>query len=213
MPKNWCFWFLEKTLESPLDSKEIKPVNPKGNQSWIFIGRTDAEAEAPILWPLDAKYQLTGKDPHAGKEGRKRMTEDEMVWWHHRLNGLESGQTLEDGEGQQSLVCCSPWGRKESDMIGQLNNSTALPFETLSYVFSQGLAHMPCPQEAFLRPSCQRWVPPLWSPMWPCLPSSNIPTLFFVLALDLALSFSRVRAMLCPPLTQCTAAQNDMMCS
>ena len=93
-PKNWCFWtvVLEKTLENPLDCKEIKPVNPKGNQSWIFIGRTDAEAEAPILWPPDVKNCLIGKDPDAGKDWRqeeKGTTEDETVWWHHRLNGHE----------------------------------------------------------------------------------------------------------------------------
>ena len=93
-PKNWGFWtvVLEKTLESPLDSKEIQPVHPKGNQSWIFIGRTDVEAEAPVLWLPDAKNWLIGKDPDAGKDWRqeeKGMTEDEMVGWHHRLNGHE----------------------------------------------------------------------------------------------------------------------------
>ena len=92
--KNWCFWtvVLEKTLESPLDCKEIHPVHSKGNQSWIFIGRTDAEAEAPILWPPDAKSWLTGKDPDAGKDWRqeeKGTTEDEMVGWHHQLDGHE----------------------------------------------------------------------------------------------------------------------------
>ena len=93
MPKNWCFStvVLEKTLESPLVSKEIQPVRPQGNQSWIFIGRTDAEAETPILWPPDRKSQLTAKDPDAGKDWRreKRMTEDKMVGWHHWLNGHE----------------------------------------------------------------------------------------------------------------------------
>ena len=94
--KNWCFWamVLEKTLESPLDCKEIQPVHPKGNQSWIFIGRTDAEAETPILWPPDVKNWLIGKDPDAGNNWRqeeKGMTEDEMVGWHHRLNGHEFG--------------------------------------------------------------------------------------------------------------------------
>ena len=101
-------------LENPLDSKEIKPVNPKGNQPCIFIGRTDAEAEALILWPPDAKSQLIGKDPEAGKDWRqeeKGVTEDEMVGWHHRLNGCE--QTPGDSEGQGSLACCSPWGYKE----------------------------------------------------------------------------------------------------
>ena len=99
-PKNWCLWtvVLEKTLESLLDSKEIKPVNPKGNQLWIFTGRTDAEVEAPILWAPDAKSQLIGEDPDAGKDWRqeeKGMTEDEMVGWHHWLNGHEFEQTLE----------------------------------------------------------------------------------------------------------------------
>ena len=116
--KNWCFWtvVLEKTLESPLDCKEIKAVNPKGNQSWIFIGRIDAEAEAPILWPHNVKSWLIRKDPDAGKDWRqegKRMTEDEMAGWHHWLNGHEFEQTLEDGEGQGSVVCCSPWGHKD----------------------------------------------------------------------------------------------------
>ena len=94
VPKNWSFWtvVLEKTLESPLNCKEIQPVHPKENQSWIFIGRTDAEAETPILWPPDAKTWLIWKDPDAGKDWRqeKGMTEDEMVEWHHRLNGHES---------------------------------------------------------------------------------------------------------------------------
>ena len=116
-PRNWSVWtvVLEKTLESPLDSQEIKPVNPKGNQSWIFIGRTDAEAEIPILWPPDAKNWLIGKDPDSGKDrrqGGKGTTENEMFGWHHRLNGHEFEQALRDGEGQGSLKCCSPWGCK-----------------------------------------------------------------------------------------------------
>jgi len=123
--KNWCFRtaMLEKTLESPLDSKEIKPVNPKGNQPWIVIGRTDAEA--PILWPPDVKSRLIGKDPDAEKDWsqeEKGTTEDEMVGWHHRLNGHEFEQTPGDSEGQESLVCYSPWGRKESDTTWQLNS-------------------------------------------------------------------------------------------
>ena len=117
--KNWCLWIvvMEKTPESPLDSKEIKPVNPKGNQSWIFTGRTDIEA--PILWSPDAKCQLIGKDPDAGKNWRqkeKEEIENEIVGWHHRLNGPEFEPTPGDSEGQGSLVCCSPWGCKESDM-------------------------------------------------------------------------------------------------
>ena len=97
MPKNWCFWtvVLEKTLESPLNCKEIKPVNPRGNQPWIFIGRTDAEAETTILWPPDVKSQLIGKDPDAGKDWRqeKGTVEDEIVGWHHWFNGHEFEQT------------------------------------------------------------------------------------------------------------------------
>ena len=108
-PKNWCFWImvLEKTLECPLDCKEIKPVNTKGYQPWIFIGRI--VAEAPTLWPPDAKSQLTGKIPHAGEDWRQKgMTEDEKVGWHHWLNGHEFEQAPEDGEGQGSLA----WGHK-----------------------------------------------------------------------------------------------------
>ena len=115
---------LQKTLESSLDSKEIKPVNPKRNQSWIFIGRTDAEAEAPILWPPNVKRQLIGKDADAEKDWRQKeetATEDEMVGWHHRLDGHEFEQALGGGEGQGNLACCSPWGCKESDMTEQLN--------------------------------------------------------------------------------------------
>ena len=109
---NWCIWtvVLEKTLESPLDCKEIQPVHPKGNQPWLFIGRTDAEAEAPTLWPPDVKSWLTGKDPDAGKDwGQKenKTTEDVMVGWHHWLNGHEFEQTLGDSEGQESLLYCS----------------------------------------------------------------------------------------------------------
>ena len=118
--KNWCFWtvVLEKTLESSLDCKDIKSVSPKGNQSWILIGRTDAEAETPILWPPDVKNWLIGKDPDAGKDWRqeeKGMTEDEMVGWHHRHNGHEFEQAPGVGDGQGSLVCCSLWGCKELD--------------------------------------------------------------------------------------------------
>ena len=125
VPKNWCFWtvVLEKTLEGPLDCKEIKQVHPKGNQSWIFIGRTDAEPEAPVFWP-DGKNVLIGKDPDAGKDWRqeeKGMTEDEMVGRYHWLYRHEFEQALGDGDGQGSLACCSPWGRKDSDMTEWLN--------------------------------------------------------------------------------------------
>ena len=120
VPKNWCFWavVLERILESPLDFQEIQPVHPKGNQFWIFIGRTDAEAETPILWPPDVKSWLTGKDPDAGKDWRreeKGTTEDEMVGWYHRLNGHGFGWTLRVGDGQGGLACCSPWGRRVRD--------------------------------------------------------------------------------------------------
>ena len=122
--KNWCFWtvVLEKTLESPLDCKEIQP-HPKGNHSWIFIGRTDAEVETPILWPPEAKNWLIGKDPDTGKDGRQEEKGrlKGMVGWHHRLNGHEFEQTLWVGDGQGSLACCSPWGCKELDMTEQLN--------------------------------------------------------------------------------------------
>ena len=135
VPKNWCFLtvVLEKTLESPLDCKEIKLVNPNGNQPWIFIGRTDAKAEASVLWPPDAKSWLIRKDCDAGKDWRqeKGTTEDEMVREHHWLNGHEFKQAPGDGEGQGSLPCCSPWGRKESDATEWLNTTTnkILPIE------------------------------------------------------------------------------------
>ena len=124
--KNWCFWtmVLEKTLESPLDRKEIQQVHPQGDQSWVFTGRTD-EAETPILWPLDVKSWLIWKDPDAGKDWgqEKGMTADEVVGWHHRLNGHEFGWTLGGGDRQGSLACCSSWGRKE---FTQLSDWTEL---------------------------------------------------------------------------------------
>ena len=124
--KNSCFWtvVLEKTLDSLLDCKEIQPVHPKGNQSWVFIGRSDVEAETPTLWPPDAKSWLIGKDPDAGKDWgqeEKGTTEDEMVGWHPGLNGHEFGWTPGVGDGQGGLVCCSSWGCKELDMTGQVN--------------------------------------------------------------------------------------------
>ena len=114
VPKNWYFWtvVLEKTFESLLDCNEIKPVYPKGKQSWIFIRRTDAEAEALILWPHDAKNWLIGKDPDAGKDWgleEKGTRDDEMVGWHHQLNGHEFGWTPGVGNGQGGLKCCCPW--------------------------------------------------------------------------------------------------------
>jgi len=124
--KNWCFGtvVLEKTLESPLDYKEeIQPVHPKGNQSWIFIGRTDAETDTPIIWPPDGKNWLIGKATDAGKDWRqeeKGTTEDEIFGCHHLLDGHEFECTLGIGDGQGNLECCSSWGHKESDTTGWL---------------------------------------------------------------------------------------------
>ena len=116
---------LEKTLESPLDCKEIQPVHPKGHQSWIFIGRTDAEAETPILWPPDAKNWFIWKDPDAGQDWKweeKGTIEDEIVGWHHRLDGHEFEQAPGVSVGQGGLACCNSWGRKESDTTERPNN-------------------------------------------------------------------------------------------
>ena len=124
--KNWCFWtvVLEKTLESPLDCKGIQPVHSKGDQSWVFIGRTDAEAETPIFRSPDAKSWLIRKDPDAGKnwgQEEKGTTEDEMVGWHHQLDEHEFEQAVEVGNGQGSLPCCSPWGPKALDPTEWMN--------------------------------------------------------------------------------------------
>ena len=118
-PKNWCFWtvVLEKTLESPLDCKEVQLVHPKEDQSWVFIGRTDVEAETPILWPCDANNGLIWKDPDAGKYWGR----EEMVGWHHRLDAHGFVWTPGVGDGQGGLVCCVSWGHKESDMTEWLN--------------------------------------------------------------------------------------------
>ena len=126
--KNWCFWtvVLEKTLESPLDNNKIKPVNHEENKFWIFIWRTDAEAEAPILCLPDVKSWLIWKDPDAGKDWRqeeKGTTEDEMVGWHHQPNGHGFEQVQGDSEGQRSLEHCSPWGHRELNTTYWLNNS------------------------------------------------------------------------------------------
>ena len=131
MPKNWCLWMvvLEKTPEGLLDSKEIKPVNLKGNQTWILSGRTNAKAEVTVFWSYDMNNQLIGKVPDAGKDWgqkEKRASEEKMAGWHHQWNGHELGQTLGDGEGQGSLACCSPWGCKELDMTEWLNKNNKL---------------------------------------------------------------------------------------
>ena len=122
--KNWCFWTVvfEKPLESPLDCKEIQPVHLKGTQSWVFIVRTDAKAETPVLWPPHAQSWLTGKDPRRdwGQE-EKGTTEDEMTEWHHQLDGHEFEWTPGVGDGQGGLACCDSWGHKELDMTEWLN--------------------------------------------------------------------------------------------
>ena len=125
-PKNRCFWtvVLEKILESPLDCKEIHPVHSKGDQTWVFFGRTDAKADTPILWPLHVKSWLIGKDSDAGRDWgqeEKGTTEDEMAGWHHRLNGREFEWTPGVGDRQGGLACCNSWGRKESDTTEWLN--------------------------------------------------------------------------------------------
>ena len=131
----WCFWtvVLEKTLESPLDCKEIQPVHSKGNRSWLFFGRTDGKAETPVLWPPDVKSWLIGKDPDSGRDWgqeEKGMTEDEMAGWHHGLDGHESEWTPGVGDGQGGLACCDSWGSKELDMTERLNWTEACLFST-----------------------------------------------------------------------------------
>ena len=132
--EDWFFWtvMLEKTLESPLDCKEIQPVHRKGDQSWVFIGRTDAEAETPILWPPHVKSWLIGKDSDAGRDWRqeeKGTTEDEMAGWHRRLDGHEFGWTPGVGDGQGGLACCDSWGRNKVDPT---ENWTELKYVRLS---------------------------------------------------------------------------------
>ena len=125
-PKNWCFWtaVLDKTLESPLDCREIQPVHSKGDQSWVFFGRNDGEAETPVLWPPHAKSWLIGKDSDDGRDcgqEEKGMTEDEMAGWHHQLDGQEFGWTPGVGDGQGGLMCFYSWCGKESDTTERLN--------------------------------------------------------------------------------------------
>ena len=129
--ENWCFWtvLLGKTLESPLDCKGFQAVHPKGDQSWVFTGRTDAEAETPVLWPPDVKSWLIGKDPDAGRDwGQEEegTAEDEMAGWHHRLDGHEFEWTPGVGDGQGGLVCCDSWGRKDKPDMTERPNWTEL---------------------------------------------------------------------------------------
>ena len=162
--KNWCFWtvVLEKTLESPLDCKEIKPVHPKGNQSWVFIGRTYVEAETPIIQPPDAKSLLIWKDPDAGRDWvqeEKGTTEDEMAGWHHLLDGHGFGWTLGVGDGQGGLACFGSLGHKESDTTERLNwtDVVILPFFGI----------------ALLRDWNENWPFPV---LWPLLSFPNLLT-------------------------------------
>ena len=171
--KNWCVWtvVLEKILESPLDCKEIQPVHPKLNQSWIFIGRTNSEAETPILWPPDAKNWLIWKDPDAGKDWKqeeKGTTENEMVGWHYRLNRHEFEQALAVGDGQRSLVCCSPWGHTQSDRTERLNwtiSSSCCPlllpsvFPSVRLFASSGQSNGASASASVLSLNIQGWFP------------------------------------------------------
>ena len=167
--KNRCFWtvLLKKTLKSPLESKEIKPVNPKGNQSWIIIGRTDVKTETLILWPSDAKNWLIGKDPDAGKDWRQEetgMTKNEMVGWHHRLNRHEFEQATGDSDGQGSLTCCRLWGHKvRHDWVTELNWLNRIKIKPMCS-WSQGWSHLM--ERADLSPTP---TPPAQLTLVPCL--------------------------------------------
>ena len=149
MLKNWCFWtvVLEKTLESPLDCKEIQPVCSEGDQSWDFFGRNDAEAETPVFWPPHVKSWLIWKDPDAGRDWgqeEKGMTEDETAEWHHRLDGRESEWTPGVGDGQGGLMCCDSRGRKESDTTERLNWTESIM--TGVYIKKRGICTQTCIQ-------------------------------------------------------------------
>ena len=186
-PKNWCFWtvVLEKILESPLDCKEIQPVHPKGDQSWVFFGRTDATAETPILWPPHVKSWLIGKDSDAGRDWgqeEKGTTEDEKAGWHHWLYGHEFVWTLRVGDGQGGLVCCDSWGRKESDMTERLNWTELIQYSSLCYTLGPrcfihskcNSLQLPTPRASLVAQMVKNlpamretWVPSLgWEDLW-----------------------------------------------
>ena len=157
-PKNGCLQtvVLEKTPESVLDSMEIKPVSFKGNQPWILVRRTDAEDEAPVFWSSDTNRQLTGKVPDAGKDWgqkEKRVSEDEMAGWHHWCNGHETGQTSGDGEERGGLVCCSPWGRRESDTAGWLKNNKPSVSQEDLYCIQNSLSVQGVTNHVFSKPT------------------------------------------------------------
>ena len=139
--KNWCFWtvVLKKTLTCPLDCKEIQPVHPKGDQSWVFTGKTDVEAETPMLWPPHGKSWLIGKDPDAGRDWgqeEKGMTEDEMAGWHHWLDGHEFEWTLGDGDGQGGLACCNSWVAKSRTLLSDWTELMRCGGHTYAHVIS-----------------------------------------------------------------------------
>ena len=191
---------LEKTLESPLDCKVIQPVHPKADQSWVLIGRTDIEAETPVLWPPGAKRWLTGKDPDAGRDWgqeEKGTTEDEMVGWHHCLDGHEFEQAPGVGDGLWSLVCCNPWDCKELDMTEQLNWTELNWLDSLSFAFIRltynpkwgstrklvclqsfgHLSHLPAKCGHFV----QSWVrkAPICYRSWPLIATEDAPALYW----------------------------------
>ena len=161
VPKNWCFWtvVLEKTLESPLDCKEIQAVHSEGDQPWDFFGRNDAEAETPVLWPSHAKSWLIGRDSDAGRDWgqeEKGMTEDEMAGWHHWLDGCESGWTPGVVDGQGGLASCDSWGLKESDMTEQLNWADIYVPQLLSPLICQWISMLLSLETANLEPRYRR---------------------------------------------------------
>ena len=179
--KNWCFWtvVLEKTLEGPLDCKEIQPVHTEGDQPWDFFGRNDAEAETPVLWPPHVKSWLIGKDSDAGRDWgqeEKGTTENEMAGWHHWLDGRESEWTLGVGDGQGSLGCCASWARRVGhDWAPELN------WMNVSMLLSPYLPAFPSPFKCLLKkflPHCMAWgVPVPWlgiEPVSPALESQNL---------------------------------------
>ena len=154
-PKNWCFWtvVLEKTLESPLDCKEIQPIHSKGDQSWVFSGSNDAKAETPVLWPPHVKSWLIGKDSDAGRDWaqEKWTTEDEMAGWYHRLDGCEFEWTPGVGDGQGVLACCNSWGRKELDTTEWLNWTELKWMQLKLFIFSLPVLQWSGPCSQFLK--------------------------------------------------------------
>ena len=167
VPKYWCVWtvVLEKTLESPLDCKEVLQVHSKGDQPWVFFGRNDAKAETPVLWPPHVKSWFIGKDSDAGRDWgqeEKRTTEDAMAGWHHRLDGRESEWTLGVGDGQGGLACCNSWGHEESDTTERLNWTEMVRRVRMATIVKThnpiqlSSLHMSkfCPENVLVSPAC-----------------------------------------------------------